>query len=218
MERYSHSALKQFGTCRRQFHETRILELWPREETAQTVYGTALHKAAEDFINDGVCVPVEFRTMTPVLNSLMAMKGVKHSEMELAVTMGLAPCAFNAPDAWMRGICDVVILNGTTARVLDWKSGSNKYPDVSQLTLMALLLFAHYPHVEEVKSALVFVKHGAMVKHSTLRAQSKTLWAGIRMDVAIVERCHELNDWRPHPSGLCAKYCVVRSCEHNGRN
>jgi hypothetical protein len=218
MRTYSHSAMKQFNNCPRQYNEMRNKKAWPREETEQTLYGTQLHEAMEFAVRDGVPLPKQFDFMQPVLDALLARPGEKFAEMELAVDRDLVPCPFKAPNVWMRGIADLVGINGNTAWVIDYKTGGNKYPDKDQLTLMALLLFAHYPDVKVVKSALLFVLKEDMVKHETRREAANRIWGIFREDVAKIEQCHDKNTWHPKSSGLCKKYCAVLSCEHNGRN
>lgn len=218
MRKYSHSALKQFNNCPRQFHEVRIKKAWPKEETEQTLYGTQLHEAMEFAVRDGTPLPKQFDFMQPVLDSLMSMPGDKYAEMELAVKADLTPCAYDAPDAWMRGIIDLALVKAPKAHIIDYKTGSNKYPDKDQLTLMALLLFAHYPEIELVKSALLFVLKEDMVKHETQRGAANRIWGIFKEEVATIERCHEKGTWHPKKSGLCKRYCAVLSCEHNGRN
>lgn len=218
MRMYSHSAMKQFNNCPRQYNEMRIKKAWPREETEQTLYGTQLHKAMEFAVRDETPLPPQFDFMQPTLDALLARPGDKYAELELAVTNKLEPCEFKSPDAWMRGIVDLAIISGDMAWIIDYKTGNNKYPDKDQLTLMALLLFAHYPQVKLVKSALLFVLKEDMVKHETRRDAANRIWGIFREDVAKIEKCHDTNVWHPKSSGLCKKYCGVLSCEHNGRD
>ena len=55
----------------------------------------------------------------------------------------------------MRGIADLLIVDeeSLTAWVVDYKTGKDKYPDKEQLTLMSLMVFAHFPIIRVVKSA-----------------------------------------------------------------
>lgn len=97
-------------------------------------------------------------------------------------------------------------------------SGSDKYPDTDQLMLMSLLILAHYPHIREVSSGLLFVMKGTVVKHRVHREQWKDLWWRWRERVARLDASHHNGVWNPKPSGLCRKHCVVADCEFNGRN
>lgn len=54
---WSHSALKDYENCARKYHEIRVLKKYPSEKTEQILYGEQLHKAAEDYVRDGVHPP-----------------------------------------------------------------------------------------------------------------------------------------------------------------
>lgn len=218
MRSYSHSALKQFSTCPRQFHEVRILKAWPREETEQTRYGTELHLAMELAVRDSQKLPPQFAFMQPVLESLLGRPGELYPELELAVTSELEPCAFDSPYAWVRGIVDLAGIENDSAWLVDYKTGGAKYPDKDQLTLMSLLLFAHYPEVRVIKSALLFVLKNVMVKHSVKKEEAGRLWSMYRENISRIEQCHDVGVWNPKQSGLCSRYCSVLSCPFNGRN
>ena len=114
------------------------------------------------------------------------------------------------------GIIDLLILDeeNKTAWVVDYKTGSDKYPDRDQLELMALLTFAHYPQVEQVNAALLFVVKESIVKHKiAVDSMDKILWE-YRERVSRIEACHENNVWNPKQSGLCP-WCPVVECEFN---
>lgn len=139
---WSHSSLKDFQNCPRKYYEVKVLEKYPREETEATAYGTQLHEQCELHIRDGRPLDQNFRFLQPVLDKLKAMPGRKYPEYEMALTKDLRVCNFHAPDRWVRGIADLIIVDddNLTARVFDYKSGSDKYPDTSQLELMALMI------------------------------------------------------------------------------
>jgi ATP-dependent exoDNAse (exonuclease V) beta subunit len=47
----------------------------------------------------------------------------------MALTYSKEPCDFHDENRWVRGIADLVIIDGADAFVVDYKTGSNKYPD-----------------------------------------------------------------------------------------
>lgn len=152
MAQHSYSGIKAFETCARQYYETKVLKLYPREDTEQTLYGTKLHEQAELFVRDGRPLDESFAFLRPILEPLLAMPGRKLPEYKMALTQALQPCGFNDAQYWVRGIADLIIVNddNLTARVFDYKSGSDKYPDTDQLMLMSLMIFKHFPHVRSV--------------------------------------------------------------------
>lgn len=218
--KWSHSGLKNFETCARQYHEVKVLKRYPRQETEATLYGTQLHEQAELHIKDDRPLDASFAFLQPVLDALKKLPGRKLTELEMAVTADLLPCEFKAPNYWVRGIADLVILDddNLTAHCFDYKSGSNKYPDTDQLTLMSLLIFKCFPHIREVKSGLLFVLKDTVTKHKVLREQEKQLWWRYRERVGRMGVAHATDVWNPTRSGLCRKHCPVTTCEFNGNH
>jgi len=149
-----------------------------------------------------------------------AMPGRKFPELEMALKFDLTPCDFKDPDYWVRGIADLVIVHdeNLTARVFDYKSGSDKYPDTDQLTLMSLLIFKHFPEVRYVTSGLLFVLKNSVVKHKVDKEQETILWWKYRERIIRLAMAHATGVWNPTQSGLCRKHCPVLDCHFNGRN
>lgn len=216
---WSHSSLKDFETCARKYHEVKILKNYPREETEATLYGTQLHAVCEEYIKLDAPLPPGFEFLQDTLDVLKNKPGRKLTEHEMAVDIMLRPCGFKSPDAWARGIADLLIINDEdlTAWVFDYKSGNDKYPDTDQLTLMSLMVFAHFPHIRLVRSGLLFVLRGTAVKHRVELHDAAEHWWKYRERVARIEDCQRTGVWNPKQSGLCRRYCPVTSCEYNGR-
>jgi len=215
---WSHSALKDYENCPRKYHEVRVLKKHKFEETEQTRYGEQFHKAAEDYLK-GKPLPKEFDFIKLTLDALFSKKGVKHGELKMAVTTDLQPCDWFSKKVWVRGIADLIIIDDEDklAWVVDYKTGSNKYPDRDQLDLMSLLVFAHFPQVEFVNSALVFVIKESMTKHKVTSEDSDSLWWGYRQRVSRIESSLDTGVWNPKQSGLCP-WCPVTSCEFNPKH
>jgi hypothetical protein len=218
MTQWSYSGLKEFEGCARRYHEVKILKNYPRQETEQTLYGTTLHKHAENYILYNTPLPKDFLFLKPILESLKAMPGTKLCEYQMGLKEDLTPCAFEAKTYWVRGVADIVVLSPdrTTARVYDYKSGSDKYPDTDQLLLMSLMLFQHFPTLQSVSGGLLFVLKGTVSKYKVKRHQAEQLWWRWRERVARIEAARANDKWLPKSGGLCKKYCPVKSCEYNG--
>ena len=216
---WSHSALKDFEGCARRYHEVKVLNKYPFVDNAHTRYGKDVHKAIEDYGKEGTPIPDAYAQFKPVVDALLAKPGRKLFEHEMGVTKDLKPCDFNDPNRWVRGIADLLIINddNLTARVVDWKTGNDKYPDKDQLTLMSLMVFTHFPHIRQVKSALFFIVKGSMVKHAMLRGEAEEAWWRYRERVAKLEACHTHDVWNPTSSPLCG-WCPVKDCSFNPKN
>lgn len=220
MAAWSYSALKDFETCARKFHEIRVLKNYPYEENEQALYGNQLHKAAEAFIKDGTPLPAQFDYMQALLDALLSKPGKKVPEAELHIDVDLKPCTWRAKNVWVRGYADLLILDddGVTAWVVDYKTGDSKYADKDQLDLMSLLVFARYPQIQQVNSALIFVVKDVFIKHKRKREEAEKLWWNYRERVAKIDKAHTNGVWNPTQSGLCKKWCPCVRCEFNGRS
>jgi hypothetical protein len=118
---WSYSRIKAFETCPKQFYHTHILKEFPFKETEAMRYGTEFHKAAEDFIRDGKPVPDRFAFARPALQVLADKPGDKHCEMKVGLTEDLEPCGFFDKKVWFRGVVDLIIVDGDTATIVDYK-------------------------------------------------------------------------------------------------
>lgn len=208
----SYSGLKDYEGCPRRYHEVKILEAFPRQETEATIWGKQVHEEAELYIRDDRPFTLEFPGKDMV-EALALLKGDKYCELEMAVNDSLEAVDFADPLAMLRGIADLVIVNGKKARVVDYKTGGAKYPDVAQLELMALMVFAKFPEVEVCHGVLLFLAHDKMVQAITKREDWDRLWAKWLGKVIRVEAAVDLDVWNPKSSALCP-WCPVVSCEH----
>jgi len=216
---WSHSSLKDYEGCAKRYHEVKVLKNFPFVENDATRYGTEFHKAAEEYIKDGVLLPEQFNFAKPTLDALIAKPGRKLCEQQMALTTDLQPCDWKSPDAWVRGIADLIIVDdeNMTAWVIDYKTGNNKYPDREQLKLMSLMVFAHMPHIRKVNSALLFIVKDDLVRHAMTVDQAGAEWWQYRERVARIEQAYDTNVWNPRPSPLCP-WCPVTTCVHHPKH
>jgi len=114
----------------------------------------------------------------------------------------------------VRGIADLLIVDGDTAYIVDYKTGSNKYPDPKQLKLMALMTFAHFPDVQNIKAGLLFVAHDSFMAEEYKREKAGELWKYFDDDLERLRNSYENDMWNPNPTGLCG-WCPVDTCEHH---
>ena len=214
--KWSHSALKDYEGCPRRYYETKVLKKHPFTDTEATIYGKELHEAAEFYIKDGKPLPPQFAFLQDTLDALNAKPGRKLCEFKMGVRADLTPCDFMDKDVWCRGIADLLIIDddNLTAKVVDYKSGNNKYPDREQLKLMALMVFAHFPHIRRVSGALLFVVKNDIAKASYMVGEAEDYWWNYRERVARIEQAHETGVWNPKPTPLCG-WCPAKDCEYN---
>jgi len=216
---WSFSRLKSFEQCPKQFYHMKIAKDYTEGETEAMRYGTEAHLVAEEFIRDGKPVPVKFAYMKDVLEALNRRRGNKITEIKMGLTQELEPCAFRSKDVWWRGIADLVITDGSTAWIVDYKTGkSAKYADKGQLELMALATFKFFPDVKSINAALVFTKAKKFIKHKYTDDMIDSLWDKWLSKFKRMEVAYETDTWNAHPSGLCKRHCAVVECVYNGSN
>lgn len=216
---WSFSKIKAFEQCPKQFYHMKIAKDYIEKETEAMLYGTLFHEAAENFVKDDTPIPEKFKYAEAALTSLKNKPGKKLCEYKLGLTEDLEPCGFFDENVWFRGIADLIILDGDTAWVVDYKTGkSARYADKGQLELMALATFKHFPEVKKVKAGLLFVIAKALIKDSYDSTAAPILWKKWLADYARMEKALETDTWNARPSGLCRQHCAVLDCPHNGRN
>jgi len=214
---HSYSSVKDYEGCARRYHEVRILKKFKSKDTEATLYGTAVHKAFEDYIKDGTPLPANFAHYKPFVEPLAAHPGDIRCEERMAIRVDFSPCGFFDTDVWFRGIPDYLAISksGKTALVGDYKTGkSSRYADTAQLELMAAMVMLHHPTVQKVKGALLFVVVGDIIKAEYTRTQLPEIlskWAG---RAGAIEKAVDVGVWNPRPSALC-KFCPVSTCEHH---
>lgn len=209
---WSFSSLKEYVNCPRQYQELKVLKRYEKKATEQMLYGTVVHKVCEDYVAEGKPLEKNYQRFKPVLDSLVAIPGVKYPEYEMALTPDKQPCAFGDDGRWVRGIVDLLIVDGDHAFIVDYKTGSNRYPDPKQLKLMALMTFAHFPEVRVIKAGLLFVMHESFMDEEYTRDQIPKLWSYFSTDLERLKISYENDIWNPNPTPLCG-WCPVKSCE-----
>jgi hypothetical protein len=214
---WSYSSLKTFQQCPRKYYHTKVAKDIREPDTKATLYGKLMHTVAEEFIRDGKPIPPEFDYLEPTLQMLAAIPGEKHCEVKLGLTREMKACDFDAPDVWWHGIADLVIINEEKglAHSVDYKtSKSARYADIKQLDLVAAGIFAKFPQVKKIKSALVFVVSKEFVKSDHNKEQELHYVAQMLPDITRIESALKTNVWNPVSGPLC-KFCAVKDCEYN---
>jgi hypothetical protein len=216
---WSHSSLKDFEGCQRRYQEVKVLKNYPFTETEATRYGNQVHEALELYVKEGTPIPPQYAQFQPVMDALLNKSGRKLAEYEMALTADLLPTKWKADNVWVRGIADLLIVDdeNLTAWVADYKTGNNKYPDRDQLVLMSIMVFAHFPHIRKVNSALLFLVKNDIVKMSMTADEAAKHWWKYRERYARLEASFANDVWNPNQTPLCG-WCPVKTCEFNPKH
>jgi hypothetical protein len=216
---WSYSRLKAFDQCPKQFYHMKILKEYEDKETSAMRYGTMFHTAAEEYVRDATPMPAKFNYAIPAIDNLIAKRGNKLCEYKLGLTEDLEACGFSDKAVWFRGIADLLIIDNDVAWVIDYKTGkSARYADKGQLELMAMAVFKHFPEVEVVRAALMFVVSNDLITSSYNKDQEDTLWDKWLNSFNQLKGAYTHDVWNAKPSGLCRNHCAVTECTYNGRN
>lgn len=215
---WSYSSLSLFQQCPRKYYRLRVVKDIVEPPQEHLIYGTAVHKAAEDYICAGIDLEPRYEFLRPSLDALKSLPGEKHCEHEMGITKDFEPCKFRAPNVWFRGIADLLIIDGDRAHLIDYKtSKSSQYADRKQLELLSLLVFKHFPQITSVKAGLLFVVANDLVKAAYTHDVQEKSWAKWLPEIQRLEKAMETDVWNAVPNFTCRKFCPVRDCEHNGR-
>ena len=211
---WSYSALKQYTNCPKQYQEMRVLKNYTVKETEAIIYGKAVHEALELYVKENKPLPKNYLRFKPMVDTLLKIEGDKYPEYEMALTHSKEPCDFHSDDRWVRGISDLVIVDGDTAYVVDYKTGSNRYPDPKQLRLMSLMMFTHFPDIQRVKGGLLFVMKNSFITEEYLRKDMDKSWGMFEQSLKRLDTSYENDTWQANPTPLC-KWCSVVTCDFN---
>lgn len=221
---WSYSGITLFEQCPKKYYHMRVAKDISEPPSTAMMYGTDVHAAAEYYIRDGTALPEKYSYLNPLLEKLNTYPGQKHCELEMGlqrVDGRLLPCAFNDPNVWYRGIADLVIISpdGKMARIIDYKTGkSSRYADTKQLALMAACVFLHFPTVEHIKAALLFVVAEDLVKAEYDAPAAMHIFTELNKILVQRDAAYESEVFNPKKNFTCRAYCPVLICPHNGRS
>ena len=210
---WSNSALSEFTKCPKKYYDIRVAQNFVVIPSEKMIYGTEVHKALEDYVKDGKELAQNYLRFKGVVDELIAIPGQKYPEYEMALGHDKTPCAFADPDRWVRGIVDLLIVDNDYAFIVDYKTGSNKYPDAKQLRLMSLMTFAHFPQVNKIKAGLLFVMHNSFITEEYKREDIEKSWGKFEGPLTRLDKAFETNIWPCNPTPLCG-YCPVKTCDY----
>lgn len=215
---WSYSSIKTFEQCPKKYYHLKILKDIKDSGNTATIYGQQVHQAAEDYVKDGTPIPEKFAYIRGVVERIAKQDGKKYTEHKMGLKKtedGYETCEFLGKDVWWRGIADVVIINGSTAYSIDYKTSKNaRYADTKQLDLVAGGLFVEFPQLDTIRSALVFVVSGDVVKKDHYREHMDKYLNTFESALDRLNNAEQSAVWNAVTGPLC-RFCPVVSCEHN---
>lgn len=218
----SFSRLSTFESCPAKFDYLYVTKSVKDQDNEFTIYGTRVHEALENYgraraASDDAAQAVsaledigdDVRKHFPIVDRVIGLGGSVFFEHQMALRRDKTPCDWFASDVWIRGIADVLVVNGNRAWCLDWKTGKPK-ENPTQLQLFAALVFAHFPEVTEVRTSFIWLNHDDATNAIYERRMADHLWLALEPRFSRVQDTVDLGVYPTKPSGLC-RYCPARS-------
>ena len=206
----SYSRLSTFEQCPQKFDYLYVTKAVQDLGNEHTIYGNRVHESLEKYgkTGDESELTRETRDFKPLVDRILSKSGTKYFEYQMAIDQNEKPCGWFDSGVWLRSIADVLVIDGTKAYCFDWKTGKVR-DNPTQLQLFSCMIMLHFPEVEEVKTAFVWLKHNEITSVNYNRKYFNLLWNGIVTRLAAVQDSIELGTYKAKPSGLC-RWCPAK--------
>ena len=220
LKTWSYSAATTFEKCPKQYYHLYVskdVKTDPNQK--HFLYGNEVHKAAELYVRDGVPLPEKFNMFQSILDKVKQIPGDIYCEHKIGLTIDLEPTGFFDDNVWWRGVLDLLIIDKDKqlATVIDYKTGkSSQYADTRQLSLMGVGVFKHFPEVENIKSALMFLVSKELIKEDYKVEKVDEMFEEWGKMIHRIDTAYDTNVFNAVPNFGC-RWCPVASCAHNGK-
>lgn len=211
---WSYTALVAFENCPASYAAARFYCTSPFQESAATIWGSRVHKAAELAIKGKDHKdPEAFAPVAPYVSALKASGHFLEAETEITLNENLDLTGWFAKDAWLRCKLDVVVTkhHPNTAVLYDWKTGKIKEGD-DQLRICAAALEKTRAGIDIFEGKYIWTKFKQVTGIKPIkREEIPQVWENILPRVARMQAAWDADNFPAKPSGLCP-YCPVTNC------
>ena len=204
---HSYSSLDTYEKCPLKYYYLKIEKSVKDSGNEFTRYGERVHEGLAKRLLSNEPLPEDLEQYEGLCATIKGKNPVLNAEIRMCINENLEPTEWFSADAWLRSIVDILIVdhNNATATVMDWKTGKpNK--NYNQLKLFALQVFQHYPQVDKVKTAFIWLKDKSINSKVYVRGDMGTMWETVLNKIDRVKQSVKYDKWPPKPSGLC-RYC-----------
>lgn len=211
---HSYSAGKIYDQCPYRFEQDRVLRRFPFVQSEAAAEGDRIHDALAQNTEHGAPLPEKYKWLQPIADAVARRPGAKLVEQKWGLTKMFTPTGYFDDDVYYRYRNDYVNVgpDGTTAVLIDYKTGSDKYPDTEQLVEGAVTVMVHMPKVLVVASALVFTKTGRVLPVTYTREHLDDYCAAMAAKYARIDAAIAVGEYPKTPGPLCP-WCPVTECE-----
>lgn len=214
---WSYSALSSYELCPKRHYHLKVLKDVKESESDAVRWGKKVHRAFELRVKEpSVPLPPELMAYEPLLARFAAATGTVWAEQQIAIRKNFTQTEWFAKDVWFRVVIDLLIIKGSRALVVDYKTGRQN--DIfDQLELTAAVVMTLHPEILTVVSAYLWLKDQILVKETWSRTHVPSIWRKNIARLIPFTAAHTTNHWPAKPNGLCRRYCPVALCPHNGK-
>ena len=133
---HSYSSIKLYENCPLRYFRQRVVKDVVDEGGEASKYGERIHTFLEHRLKENASLPQEVAHYEPLCASVerISKGGELYIEQELVLSENLTPTGWWDADAWLRSKLDILVINGSVANVMDWKTGKRK-PDFFQMQM-----------------------------------------------------------------------------------
>lgn len=203
---YSYSLLNNYeNVCPHQTWRRYVKKDLKYVESDPMKWGNDAHTALEYRLG-GKPLPPKMQQWEPLIAPLAERKGI--AEQQLGITKGAKSCGFFDDGVWFRGKIDVTLIEGSTAVIVDYKTGNSSYESPFELETNALLLHAKHPYLKQIKGFYIWLKENRVGQPYDL--DTNAAWHKVR---ELTDKFEADKTFEKKRSGLCG-YCNVEDCEN----
>lgn len=215
MVAWSFSAVTGYETCPKKHYHTKVKKDFKESFNDAANYGSDAHKHFELRMKEGKKLPMDLQHHENLLATIAEFGGEILTEQRLAITKDFKPTGYFDKDVWGRGQADLILKDGDTAMVVDYKFGKMK-DGYDQLELMCAFVACLCPEIERFIGMFYWAKEKQLWRRDFLRTDMVKVWNNFLPRIKAFEDAHKTMDFPDRPSGLCRNYCPVTTCPYNG--
>lgn len=209
---WSYSSLGLYQGCPKKYqilrHDKIIVE--PPGKAAEL--GSQIHEKIENYLKTG-----EFTADLLKWEKLLRTVYEEHGqcEVEYALNKRLERVEFKAQDVWCRAIIDWMKIDGSKAKIIDWKTG--RVSPSKQLQFYAWILFTCHPELEEVEATFHWINHNDKLTDTFYRPQKDEYFEYFGEILRAIQGSIISSTWPEQKSFACRWCCVTKDFCSNGK-
>lgn len=212
MRPWSYSRYDTWDGCPKQYWYSYIENVPSfRPPSPSADRGQRVHAEAEAYLrHERSIYPPELQRVAGHAMSLKIKKA--EPEVKIAVREDWTRCEWDDPDAYFRGILDVLFLEDKICHIQDWKTGQIYADHPKQLETYVPLAAVVFPEAEEFYARLIYVDQGVVTPPKKY-ARERVKPIRIMLDAGIANA--EADTIYPVKPGPGCKWCGY-SQRHGG--